>query len=713
MSDLILEIYNEEVPARMQKAAAEGFYKIADEVFSKNNLDYKKDLLKVYITPRRLVLFLEGLEEKQILPKIERIGPKVDANQKAIDGFLRSCNLKNVDELKIIESKNSKCYLYERMQEEADTLSILEESIAEILQKSVNIWPKLMRFDVGEESFKWIRPIKNLLVVFGDKTLKAKFAGLDSSNKTIINKFDEIIVETPEKYFEVLKKNKVILDQEERREIITKKIKQLADSLNAESFDDISKSKLVDEAVGLCEYPALEIATTPQEFMSLPQEILILTLKLNQKYFCLKDKKGQLLPEFIFVIDGDFKNKEKIIQDNEKLVRARLSDAKFFIEEDLQKPLEDRVEDLKNVVFHTKLGSVYDKVIRLESLAKFIAVFVPHCNLSLVEKTANLSKSDLTTKTVAELPELQGKIGSYYAKSQGVEEEVVDAIFEHYLPLGPKSKLPQTSLGITLSIADKIDSIVGYYVAGDKPTSSKDPYGLRRSVLGIIRIALENNIAFSIRISIEKALNNYPIKEVKTLINQDNKKFIENKKMMVEEIIKFFIERFKVYLKDDNSYNKEVINVVLEDYLSDLNKHRYFNIVYLNDKIKFLTDYIANEENKEILNLNKRLNNILAIEEKKDGKKYEGKISRISSKTKYEKILFLRSKQISSKFKKLVVKGEFEEAFALLDSLKLPLIKFFDNVLVNCEESNIRENRLKILSKVREIFNFVGDISKI
>src|SRR3989338_4387044 len=254
--------------------------------------------------------------------------------------------------------------------------------------------------------------------------------------------------------------------------------------------------------------------------MDLPQDVLILTLKLNQKYFCLKEKSGKISPKFIFIsnaIDAK-KHSKKIIADNEKIVKARLSDAKFFIEEDLKIPLEKQVANLKNIAFHPKLDSLYEKCERIEQLAEFLSIWIPHCNISKIERTAHLCKADLPTKAVAELPELQGKIGSFYAHKQNEDKKIIAAIYEHYLPLGPFSELPKTPLGIALAIADKIDTIVGFFLAQEKPTSSKDPYALRRAVIGIARISFSSEIAFPIRILIEKSLNAYPLKLQKNLL---------------------------------------------------------------------------------------------------------------------------------------------------------------------------------------------------
>ncbi|MBM5782735.1 MAG: glycine--tRNA ligase subunit beta [Pelagibacterales bacterium] len=723
MTNFLLEIFSEEIPAKMQKPAAENLAKIANEVLAKNNLNFKSEQILTFVTPRRLVLYVKNLEKLQKTPEVKKVGPKVDADKKAIEGFLRSNGLKDESQLTKVDNNGNLCFSYTKLASEVETKKIIEDSLPQIFQKMTAAWPKLMRFDIDGGQAKWIRPVRNILALFDSEIVKAEFAGLKSNNITYghyANNKSEIKIDSTENYQEVLRRNFVILDQEERKQIIVDQISKIANSINCKTIDNLQNSPLLDEVCGLCEFPTALLGKIENKFMDLPPEILILTLKLNQKYFCLTDNENRLLPNFIFVSNAIItdSNKTKIISDNEKLVRARLSDAQFFVDEDLKKPLIERLDDLKLVVFHQKLGSVYDKTLRLKNLAKFLSIFVPHSDISLVEKSVDLCKSDLVTKAVAELPELQGKIGSFYATKQKFNEKISSAIAEHYLPLGPSSELPKTALGITLSIADKIDSIVGFFLADEKPTSSKDPYALRRSVLGIIRIGFEYNIAFPIRILVQKSIDAYPTKLLKELLKDSIKDKSENlllaKKNLEEEIVKFFVERLKSYLKENESLRPDIINAVIEEYLSNLDAHKNCDILYLANKIKFLDSFCQNKENRNIIELYKRSANILAIEEKKDGKKYESKPNLLwLKKTKHEITLYRRIKQIRPEFKKLVIKGEFEAAFKLFNVLEIPLAHFFDNVVINDKNKNIRENRLMILAKIRALFNQVADLSKI
>ncbi len=716
MTDFILEILSEEIPAGMQKSAAENFLKIANEVFAKNNLVLKPDQFKSFVTPRRLALYASALEEFQKTPETKRVGPKINADKKAIEGFLKSVGLSDESKLEKVDNAGNLCYAYIKPASEIKTSEIIKISLPLILQKMTNSWSKLMRFDVEESAVqaKWIRPVRNILCMIGCEVIDVEFFGLKSNNLTATKWVGNLQISDAAKYQKTLEDNLVILDQVQRKKNIIEQVNKLKSELGLEAFED-EKSPLFDEVSGLCENPLALSGEIDERFLALPPEVLILTLKLNQKYFCLKNSNKKLAPKFIFIADVIAENADvkKIIRDNEKLVQARLSDAEFFINEDLKKPLSSRVDDLKKIVFHQKLGSVYDKTQRLHSLAKFLAVFVPHCNISLVERSIDLAKSDLTTKAVAELPELQGKIGSFYAAKQNENPKISAAIYEHYLPLGPASELPKTSLGVVLAISDKIDSIVGFYLADEKPTSSKDPYALRRSVLGIIRIGFEYNIAFPIRILVEKSINAYPTKLLKDLLKRDGVEFLKAKKDLVEEVIIFFVERLKSYLKETELLQPDIINAVVDEYLSDLEKHKYCDVLYLAKKIRFLSQFIKDPRQRNLLELYKRSANILAIEEKKDKRKFNSKVSRLGLKTTYDKVLYSRIKAIKAPFRKLIIVGDFDSAFKLLDVLEVPLVQFFENVTVNDSDKSLRENRLNLMAKIRWLFNQVGDLSRV
>lgn len=720
MTDFLLEIFSEEIPARMQKNARENFLQISKEALIKAGLLCSDSQIKTFISQRRLVLSIENLPDSQKSKEVRKVGPKTSADKKAVEGFLRANGLDSIDDLQIVEHNGSPCYLYSQAETSIKTLTIIKSVLPGILQKMANVWPKIMRYNIPANinyQAKWIRPIRNILCIFGEQIVDLEFAGLNSNNLTyghFLYSDKPIQINNPQEYRNILRENFVIVDQDERKQKIIEQIQKIKSDLNLYLIDD-EKSPLLDEVVGLCEYPTALTGEIDSQFMHLAPEILILTLKLNQKYFCLKLKDGNLSQKFIFISSAvnANKNAKKIIADNEKVVRARLNDAKFFVEEDLKTPLAKKTDDLKNIIFHKKLGSVHERLARIEDLAEVLSVWIPHCNIRLIEKASILCKADLTTKAVAELPELQGKIGSFYAKLQNENPEIVKAIYEHYLPLGPNSELPETPLGIALAIADKIDAIVGLFLADEKPTSSKDPYALRRQALGVIRIAFSYNLNLPLRVLIEKSLRLYKPKMLNNLLKEQNEDGMK-KKLLTEEIITFFFERLKGFLKDNVDVRGDILNAVIDNYIANISERKYCDILLTTKKVLFIDSLVKSEDKVGIIQLYKRSANVLAIEEKKDKKNYsEGKLSVLFIKTKYDKTLDKIIKKIAPEFRKLILKGEFEKAFSLLRLLEAPLVQFFDHVVVNDKNSRIRQNRLIILAQIRKMFLDVADFSKI
>ncbi len=722
MTSFLLEILSEEIPASMQRDAALNFTKIAAEIFTKNNVEFDQSKIKSMVAPRRLTLYAQGLKDLQKLPSVNKVGPKIDANPKAIEGFLRSVKLDKKEDLEIVEHNGASCYCFISKSQEIATQDLIANSIEQILAKMVTIWPKLMRWDVVNQdgSFtqpKWIRPIRNILCLFGGQVIEFEFAGQKSNNLSygnFLHNLAPLKIDNADNYQEILSKNFVIVDQEKRKNSIIKQIEEITKSLHLATIDSLEFG-LIDEVCGLCENPTAIIGDIDSKFLELPPEILILTMKLNQKYFCLKSlESGQLAPKFIFISNAiiNQNNSSKIAIDNQKVVSARLSDAKFFIDEDLKIPLISRLDELKNIVFHKALGSIFDKIKRLEDIAKLTALWVAHADLSLVVRAASLAKSDLTTKAVAEFPELQGKIGNYYALKQAENRQVAVAIAEHYLPTGPNSELPITPLGIVLSLSDKIDNIVGMFLIGQKPTSSKDPYALRRSALGIIRIMLDNNIGIAIKIVIEKSLNLYQPKLIKEYLDPKNLKTQKN--LLTIEIVKFIIERLRVYLKENENLRPDIINAVIDDYLLvTINKDKYCDLLKIAHKVRFLDSFIASKDNQKIIELYKRSANIIAIAEKQENKIYSGKKILLKTKNIHEKNLYFAIKKIKTNYQKLIKKSEYQQAFDLLIALEEPIANFFGHLQINDPNPEIRKNRLILLAKIRDLFKQVVDFSKI
>lgn len=716
MSEFLLEIYSEEIPARMQNKALLDFEKIFSEFFAKQNIKVSEKDVKLFISPRRISLLVNKIDEFQILPPTQKIGPKIDANSQAIIGFAKSVGLSDIKDLELIKTEKGEYYAFNSKENKISTKEILENNLPALLAKMANLWPKNMRWLSDKNQPRWVRPIRSILAIFDGKIVDFEFANIKSDKKTfghnLLSKKSLTIADFDD-YKEKLEKNFVNFDQNERKKFIINEIKNICRQKNLKTVDVLDEfNPLLNEAAGLAEFPQVGIGQIDESFMFLPKEVLILTAKLHQKYFCVEDKKGNLAPYFIFVSNVEIT--EKIILDNQKVLRARLSDAKFFIEEDLKTPFADRVEDLKNIIFHEKLGTIHDKVKRLEVLNKFVDFFIPNANLTLAAQLANLSKNDLTTKCVAELPELQGVVGGYYSKMQNEDDALSQAIAEQYLPLGPNSSIPQTPLGSVLALSDKIDTICGLFLVGQKPTSSKDPLALRRAALGIIRIIIENNIYFPLRMICEKSISTFSVKTLKANYpDKSNRELKEIKEQTLSEVMEFIIERTKSVLKDYFNVRTDLSNVLINDYLHRIKKDKKFDINKLVIKAVFINNFLNDPANNNIIALYKRVVNIVTIEERKDDKTYNSKPHFLTMRDKYERALYKKTKVLVSKIKKLNKAGKYKELFELFGQLEAPLNDFFDNVKVNVEENNVRENRLLILGKIKTLFNSVFDFSKI
>ncbi len=721
MKDFLLEILSEEIPAKMQNSACENFRKIALENFTKSGIKIDEKKLKIFSTSRRIALQILDIEENQETKEVEIFGPKVDSSKKAIQGFLKSLNLEKVEDLAKIQYRGAECYFFKKEATQIQTKKLLEENVPIILQKMINSWPKLMKWQVkNNQQAKWIRPVRNILCIFGEEIVNFEFFGIQSNSQTFghfLHSQNPISIKSAIKYEDILLQNFVIADSSKRKKEIIAQINKIKFSQNLELIDD-EDSALFDEVNGLCEFPNALLGKIDEKFTNLPKDVLILTLKLNQKFFCLEDKNGNLSRNFIFISNALNleENQDRIIKDNEKIAKARLEDALFFINEDSKIPLISRVEELKNITFHQKLGSIYERCKRIEDLAEFIAIWISHCEIGKIKHIANLCKADLTTKIVTEFPELQGKIGGFYARKQGEDEKIAKAIEEHYLPLGLNSQLPQTPLGTAIAIADKMDMIVGLFLAGQKPTSSKDPFALRRAALGIIRICLQQNIAIPFRVLINKSLKSYKPKIIDELLkenNENNEKVAIARKNLTEEIAKFFIERLKNFLKEAYQLRQDVLNSVIDDYLENFHNHKYGDIANLARKSAFVNQLVEKDENKNLIQLYKRSANVLNIEEKKDKATYQGKPNRLLLKINQEKVLLKMIRKIQKNYQQMVKQGDYKEAFRLLQILEVPLSHFFEKVIVNDENKKLRENRLLILSQIREMFLMVADFSKI
>jgi glycyl-tRNA synthetase beta chain len=720
MPELLIELFSEEIPSKMQAKACSDFSKLMLDFLTENGIyDIKKNGHDCFVGPRRLVFFARHLNTTVKTESVDRKGPNVNSPKAAVDGFIKAVGVKSVKDLDVVKTDKGEYYLYKTKAKQQNTKEILARALPTLLQKMSGMWANQMRWGNGSYDIKWVRPLHNILCLLDEEIIDFEFFGLKSNNHTYGHRFLEnnkkIEVKSFEDYQKTLAENFVILSQNNREKIIRDGVEKICDEKKLKTLDDDlnfeKPTSIMSEAAGNAEYPVIMSGKIDDKFMELPDKVLINTIKTHQKYFCLKDKNGSLASDFIFVSNIKTKDEAGVIAGNEKVLRARLNDAKFYIEEDLKMPLEHRLESLKKVVFHEKLGSVYDKVNRMIPLAKLIAVWVPHSDLLLAERTVLLAKADLTTHGVAEMPELQGYLGSYYAKCQGEDQKISDAIREHYMPTGQNDDLPKTALGNVVSLADKFDTVISMFLVGEKPTSSKDPFALRRATLGIIRIIRDNALDLPLVLVIDKSLNTFPGELYKKNKKETGESAKSQRNLAKREIIEFFAERLKVFFKDLN-YRTDVVNAVFEKDVDPDNKKFTFDIKQIENKVKQINEFIT-QGNLKVLELYKRARNIIEDEEKKTGEIIFSKPNFRLFERDEEKKLWMKVKQLKKATKKLIKHENYKEALDEMSVLGLYLNNFFDKVMVNCKDEHVKENRLELLSQIRYLFDRIVNFSSI
>ncbi len=710
MAELLLELFSEEIPARMQKNAAEELKSKLIFYLKEQGLYHQK--VKSFVTPRRLVVAADGLSLTQEEKTEERRGPRVGAPDKAIEGFVKSAGLRSADDLIVKDTGKGEFYFAIQKTQGKPTKDILKEGLEEIIA-SIS-WPKSQRW--GSYETRWVRPLKNIACVFGGDILPLKYGHLVANDNSEghrflsegafkVNKFND--------YKQELNSRFVMLDHAERQQVILDAARELAAEHKLELVAD---EKLLEEVAGLVEWPVVLMGKIEPEYMDIPDEALISSIRTHQKYFTLKGKDGKLAPYFIVVSNMETPDGgAHIIAGNERVLRARLADANFFYDQDRKVPLEQRVEKLKSIVFHARLGSLYDKTQRVAALAKFLAVWVPHANLDDVERAALLSKADLATEMVGEFPELQGTMGYYYALEEGEPDNVALAIYEHYKPAGSQDAIPTNPESITLAICDKMDTLAGLFAIDEHPTGSKDPFALRRAALGIIRIILENRLSIPLNILIDNALKHYPKQlftaadedeeaEKRGLLKRGKKRTKVNPAEIAEELRVFFIERLKALLKSEE-IRHDLINAVMGAGEDD--------VLRMTRRVAALDKFLHTEDGEQLLQSYKRAVNILAIEEKKDNAYYRPLANSAALEQHEEKRLFTASKKARTMIKDALKQDDFEEAMNLLSKLRKPIDAFFDKVVVNANNKELRTQRLKLLSSLRELYDDIADFSEI
>ncbi|MCH7486879.1 MAG: glycine--tRNA ligase subunit beta [Proteobacteria bacterium] len=707
MPELLLELLSEEIPARMQARAADDLKRLIADGLKKDKLEFKS--LQTFVTPRRLTLVVEGLPKKQAAKSDEKRGPRTDAPIQAIKGFMGSLPM-GATKIERRETEKGEFFFAMVEQKEQSTAQfmplIVETAIANLT------WPKSMKW--GNSDLTWVRPLRRILVIFDGKPIKgtiglgtwSKIPGLvglsppDKNEKTISFSSETIghsfLSPKPFKvknftdYKAKLENHYVILDAAERGSIIEKEAQKLAKKAKLKLKPDPA---LLDEIVGLVEWPVVLIGDIDESFMDLPREVLTTAMRHHQKYFALTDKKGGLAPRFIVVANTETKDRGKtVVAGNERVLRARLADAKFFWDQDRRRTLESRVGDLGGRVFHAKLGSVLDKAARVEKLAGRLAEACA-ADAETARRAARLAKADLSTEMVAEFPELQGVMGRYYALHDGEEKPVAEAIAEHYAPKGPNDSCPSAPVSVAVALADKLDSLTGFFAVDEKPTGSKDPFALRRAALGVIRLILENELSFSVRTLIEWAWETFPGDGDEGRLNA-----------FIEDLRAFFFDRLKVHLRD-KGVRHDLIDALFARGADD-------DLLRIVRKAEVLGRFLDTDDGANLLVAYRRANNIVRIEEKKDQKSYHGEPSK-DFKQPEETALWEALERAILESGPGLEMAEFEGAVLALAGLRNPVDAFFDRVTVNVDATALRENRLKLLSQISETMNRVADFSRI
>ncbi len=692
MAELLLELLSEEIPARMQARAAEDLKRLAAEGLAKAGLAFSR--VDAFVTPRRLVLVVDGLPAKQPDAVEERRGPRVDAPQQAIDGFLRA-NAMTLDQCEQRDIGKGVFWFATIRKKGARTAQVLPAIVEGALARLS--WPKSMRW-AGPA--RWVRPVRGIVCLFDGKVIPVSFADVKVGNTTRGHRFlapKPCAVKNFADYKKKLLKAKVVLDAADRRGKILDDIAKLA---AVRGLVPVYDEGLLNEVAGLVEWPVALLGRIDGAFMDLPPEVLTTVMRHHQKYFSLKDKSGKLAPVFAVVSNMETKDKgAAIVAGNERVLRARLADARFFWDQDKKQSLAGRLSALKDRLFHARLGNDFERAQRLRELASKLSRYIPNADPIAADRAAELCKADLTTGMVGELPELQGIMGHYYALHDGETRTVADAVAEHYAPLGPDAACPTAPVSVAVALADKLDTLVGFFSIDEKPTGSRDPYALRRAALGVIRLIVENGLRVPLTdaFSLASAL------------------FIENEELHVPslnrpDLLSFFADRLKVALKE-KGVRHDLIDAVFAVPKADLTAED--DLVRLLARVDALKAFLAGADGANLLVAHGRAANILKIEEKKDGKSYDAEPDPALLSQSEEQALDAALKDAMPKIAAALAAEKFGEAMAALARLRAPVDAFFDKVTVNCDDADLRANRLKLLSRIRAALSGVADFSKI
>jgi glycyl-tRNA synthetase beta chain len=685
MSEFFLELFSEEIPSSLQKSLREELLNSFIKEFNEKSISFKKS--SSFSTPNRLVILFEGLQ-KQITLKSEEIkGPNVKAPEVALEGFIRSNNINKKDLFKQTIDKGE-FYFFKTKSKKLNTQNLLEQLVPSILQKIQ--WKKSMRW--SDFNLNWGRPLKSILAIFDKKNLTFNFHHLTSSNSTFIDKeFEEkkkIFVDFKD-YNNFFKKLNITIDHNLRKNLIEKKLNDISSKKNITIENN---PKLLDEVVDLTDQPNVILCEFDRKFLNIPKEILIITMQYHQKYFPTFDKKGNITNEFLVVTNKkDINGLIKL--GNERVVEARLNDAEFFWKKDKSQNLVKRVSMLKSMNYFKGLGTYFDKVQRMRKLGGMLSDELL-ISKDKVELSASICKVDLVSELVGEFPELQGIMGGYFAEAQGFEKDVCKAISEQYLPAGLNSKVPKKPYSVALSLADKIDTLVGFFGINQKPTSSKDPFALRRLALGIIKTIIENKKDFKIRDLISYSAGLY----------LDQGFEFENKSLQTE-LLNFLMDRLKFYMKEE-----KIRTDIIQASTSFLNLDQS---VIVFGKAKSLNKFINKPNGKDVVSSFKRASSILESELKDKSIELSNTTDPGIFKTEFEKNLYKKINELRKYFQNINKDEDFEESIKNLAESKKAIFDFFDNVTVNEDDTTIKKNRLELIQMLCKTFDYYVNFSLI
>ena len=694
MPDLLLEVLSEEIPARMQAADALAIRQQVRRQIEEARLTHEGS--KTFATPRRLALLVTGLPAVQPDITVERKGPRVDAPEKAIQGFLKSTGL-TLDDCEQRETPKGPVWFAIKQEKGRPTGDLLADLLPEAL--AAVSWPKSMRWE--ESGTRWVRPIRSILCLLGGDVVSFRFGAVESGRTTLGHRFlkpGPHTIEHASDYVPTLENAKVMLDTEERKARIIKDAEALA---NQEGLSLAEDDWLVGENAGLVEWPVVLMGTIDKQFMSLPTPILRSAMRTHQRYFGVLDEENLPTARFVMVSNIDSQDEDDAsVSDavrigNERVLRARLADARFFWEQDKRQKFEEHLPALDGVVFHTRLGSMADKALRIAKLAGDLLSEITGADPKQAARAGLLCKADLVTETVGEFPDLQGLIGSFLAQNCKEDDAVIEAILEHYEPRGADALCPATPEGRAVALADKLDTLVGFFTIEEQPTGSKDPFALRRAALGTIRIIIEHDLRLPLRSAFAQAMAGYG----DLLPAEPGPETTSN------TLLDFFADRLKRYLHARGARHDLVSAVFAVSGEDDLRR--------LRARALALARFLDTEDGINLLTAYRRAANILRIEEKKDGAHYDGEPEAALFAEAEERALH-RSIVGANFDAKIMLKNErFEEAMAAMATLRGPVDDFFDNVTVNCDDPALRRNRLLMLSQIRATLDRVADFSKI